>query len=95
MKGKPISAARFDYIIRLWDSDLFLHFDGDYLHLPNESYNWKTGKLVNPPKIDPDKVNNNLDINQTEKVKFLLDQIVSAWYKENNDETQLLKRKKR
>lgn len=93
MQFEYISPSRFAYIQRLWDSSLFLVFDGDFLHLPNETYNWKTGKIVSyKGKVDKNKINKDLSASDVEKIKFLLDQIVSAWYKENNDETQMLRR---
>ena len=69
----PISETRLSYIARLWDQDLFLLFDGDLLHLKENSYNWKTGAEVKNVS-NPEKVN-ELSKHNLERVQHILTQI--------------------
>jgi len=69
----PISPTRLTYIARLWDQDLFLTFDGELLHLKENSYNWKTGAEVENVS-DSEKMNDLSQLN-LERVQHLLSQI--------------------
>ncbi len=78
-----MSDTRQEYIGRLWSTDLFLSFDGDFLHFEDgTTFNFKTGLEVEGIAQPDDRIN-KMNTNQQTSVRHILTRIAEAWAKEN------------
>lgn len=84
MTKTRIPTDRFVYINRLWETELFLTFDDNAIHLGDgESYNWKTGEKLSEAEPPTDKVN-SLSPRDKERVLFCLKRIKDAYENEKD-----------